>query len=86
MNDQTQQLEAITQKEYKAGFYTDIESDSLPPGLNEDVVRQISMIKGEPEFMLEWRLKAYRHWLIMNSFRNRHKQDALLGQFIFEGI
>jgi|TARA_R110000787_G_scaffold270093_1_gene377034 Fe-S cluster assembly protein SufB len=67
MNDQTQQLEAITQKEYKAGFYTDIESDSLPPGLNEDVVRQISLIKGEPEFMLEWRLKAFRHWLTMET-------------------
>ena len=67
MNDQTQQLEAITQKEYKAGFFTDIESDSLPPGLSEDVVRQISLIKGEPEFMLEWRLKAYRHWLTMET-------------------
>lgn len=66
MNDQTQQLEAITQKEYAAGFYTDIESDSLPPGLNEDVVREISRIKDEPEFMLEWRLKAYRYWLTMD--------------------
>ncbi len=64
---QTQQLEAITGREYKAGFFTDIESDSLPPGLNEDVVRQISAIKNEPEFMLEFRLKAYRHWLTMDT-------------------
>ncbi|KGM07014.1 Iron-sulfur cluster assembly protein SufB [Methylophaga thiooxydans] len=67
MTDQSQQLESITQKEYKAGFVTDIEVDSLPPGLSEDVVRQISMIKNEPEWMLEWRLKAYRHWLTMDT-------------------
>ncbi len=64
---QTQQLEAITGREYKAGFFTDIEADSLPPGLNEDVVRQISAIKNEPEFMLEFRLKAYHHWLTMDK-------------------
>jgi len=67
MTEQSQQLEAITQKEYKAGFVTDIEVDSLPPGLNEDVIRQISFIKNEPEWMLEWRLKAYRHWLTMDT-------------------
>lgn len=67
MTEQSQQLESITQKEYKAGFVTDIEADSLPPGLSEDVVREISRIKGEPEFMLEWRLKAYRHWLTMET-------------------
>ncbi|MCX4187796.1 Fe-S cluster assembly protein SufB [Methylophaga sp. OBS4] len=67
MTDQSQQLESITQKEYKAGFITDIESDSLPPGLTEDTVREISRIKGEPEFMLEWRLKAFRHWLTMET-------------------
>ncbi len=64
---QTQQLEAITGREYKAGFFTDIESDSLPPGLSEEVVRQISAIKNEPDFMLEFRLKAYRHWLTMDT-------------------
>jgi Fe-S cluster assembly protein SufB len=67
MTDQSQQLESITQREYKAGFVTDIEADSLPPGLSEEVVREISRIKGEPEFMLEWRLKAYRHWLTMDT-------------------
>lgn len=50
---------------YEAGFVTDIESDKAPKGLNEDIVRLISSKKGEPEWMLEWRLKAYRHWLTM---------------------
>ncbi len=67
MTEQSQQLESITQREYKAGFVTDIEAESLPPGLSEEVVREISRIKGEPEFMLEWRLKAYRHWLTMDT-------------------
>ena len=48
--------------DYKYGFYTDIESDKAPKGLNEDIVRLISAKKNEPDFMLEWRLKAYRHW------------------------
>ena len=54
-------------KEYKYGFTTDIEQDIIPIGLNEEVIRLISEIKGEPEFMLEWRLKAYRHWLAMEE-------------------
>jgi Fe-S cluster assembly protein SufB len=56
--------EAINRR-YTAGFVTDIESDSLPPGLNEDVVRAISARKNEPAWMTEWRLAAYRHWLTM---------------------
>jgi Fe-S cluster assembly protein SufB len=67
MAEQAQQLDDIVSKEYKAGFVTDIEADSLPPGLNEDVIRQLSAIKGEPEFLLEWRLKAYRHWLTLET-------------------
>src|SRR5262245_63133240 len=55
----------ITNREYKAGFVTDIESETVPPGLNEDVIRLISAKKEEPEWLLEWRLKAYRHWLTM---------------------
>jgi Fe-S cluster assembly protein SufB len=55
----------IERLEYKAGFVTDIDSDSVPPGLSEDVIRLISTKKGEPEWLLEWRLKAYRHWLTM---------------------
>lgn len=49
-------------QEYEYGFYTDIESDTFPPGLNEDVVRAISAKKNEPEWMTEWRLEAFRHW------------------------
>ncbi|MGD8853906.1 MAG: Fe-S cluster assembly protein SufB [Gammaproteobacteria bacterium] len=52
---------------YEAGFSTDIDSDTVPPGLNEDVIRLISAKKQEPGFMLEWRLKAYRHWLGMKT-------------------
>jgi len=58
-------LERLLTRDYVAGFVTDIESDTVPPGLNEDVIRLISAKKEEPEFLLEWRLAAYRHWLTM---------------------
>lgn len=58
-------IEALANREYKYGFVTDIESEVVPRGLNEDIVRTISAKKNEPEWMLEWRLKAYRHWLTM---------------------
>jgi Fe-S cluster assembly protein SufB len=60
-------IQELTNSEYKYGFVTAIESDRVPPGLNEDVVRLISSKKNEPEWMLEWRLKAYRHWLKMQE-------------------
>ena len=60
-------IEQIANKEYKYGFVTDIESESLPKGLNEDIIKQLSSIKREPEWMLEWRLKAYKHWLKMKE-------------------
>src|SRR5476649_489329 len=60
-------IHQLIDKEYEHGFVTDIESDTFPPGLNEDVVRAISAKKNEPSFMLEWRLKAYRHWLTMKE-------------------
>ena len=60
-------IEELANKEYKYGFVTEIESDTLPKGLNEDIIRQLSAKKNEPEFMLEWRLKAYRHWLTMKE-------------------
>jgi len=60
-------VETLVNREYKWGFVTDIEADSLPPGLSEDVVRFISEKKGEPAFLLEWRLKAYRSWLKMTE-------------------
>ncbi len=67
-------VQAIADQEYKFGFVTDIEQESIPPGLNEDVIRLISAKKEEPEFMLEWRLKAYRHWLTMKepTWQNVH--------------
>jgi Fe-S cluster assembly protein SufB len=57
----------IAAREYRAGFITDIESETVPVGLSEDVIRLISNKKGEPEWLLEWRLKAYRHWLTMTE-------------------
>ncbi len=60
-------IEALTNQEYKYGFTTDIETDAVPPGLSEDVIRTISAKKREPGFMLEWRLKAYRHWLTLRE-------------------
>jgi len=60
-------LEAWEAQGYKYGFVTDIESDAFPPGLNEDVVRAISAKKGEPAWMTEWRLKAFRHWQTMEE-------------------
>jgi Fe-S cluster assembly protein SufB len=58
-------VDRFVQQKYKHGFVTDIESETVPPGLNEDVVRWISARKGEPEWLLEWRLEAYRRWLEM---------------------
>ena len=60
-------LNELTTSDYKYGFFTDIEMDSAPPGLNEDIIRFISAKKQEPEWMLEFRLKAYRHWLTMEE-------------------
>ena len=62
-----QEIAALTRAEYKAGFVTDIEQETLPPGLSEDVIRFLSSTKGEPEWLTEWRLKAYRHWLTMKE-------------------
>lgn len=62
-----QEINQLINKEYEHGFVTDIETDSIAPGLNEDVIRIISAKKNEPEFMLEWRLKAYRYWLTMTE-------------------
>src|SRR6478672_394615 len=67
MSTATETIEGLVKQEYKYGFYTDVETDSAPPGLNEDIIRLISSKKKEPAFMLEWRLKAYRHWLTMKE-------------------
>ncbi len=67
MTDSTQTLERLAASDYKYGFVTDIEQDTVPPGLNEDVIRLISAKKQEPDWLLEWRLQAYRHWLTMKQ-------------------
>ena len=67
MSDSTQTIETFANQEYKWGFVTDIAADTIPRGLNEDVVRLISAKKEEPECLLEWRLKAYRHWLTLTE-------------------
>jgi Fe-S cluster assembly protein SufB len=58
----TPDIDALVNRSYRHGFITDIDSDTLPPGLDEDVIRLISRKKGEPQFLLDWRLKALRHW------------------------
>ncbi|MFC1664460.1 Fe-S cluster assembly protein SufB [Pseudomonadota bacterium] len=65
MNSAASDVDVLVRREYKDGFVTDIASETFPPGLSEEVIRKISKIKSEPEFMLEWRLQAYRHWLTM---------------------
>src|ERR1700737_429147 len=67
MNSDSITAQDFTDREYRAGFVTDIESESVAPGLSEDVIRAISAKKNEPNWLLEWRLKAYRHWLTMKE-------------------
>jgi Fe-S cluster assembly protein SufB len=74
MSTSTETIEQLATREYKYGFVTDIEAETLPPGLNEDVIRAISAKKQEPEWLLEFRLKAYRAWLDMKepTWQNVH--------------
>jgi len=65
MSTESNEIENLVNRRYKHGFVTEIDADSLPPGLDENVIRAISARKGEPEFMLDWRLRAYRQWLEM---------------------
>jgi Fe-S cluster assembly protein SufB len=67
MDATTDTIESFVNSDYKYGFVSDIETDAFAPGLSEDTVRRISDIKGEPEFLREWRLKAYRHWITMTE-------------------
>ncbi|MFI5252556.1 MAG: Fe-S cluster assembly protein SufB [Bacteroidota bacterium] len=67
MSTEQQTIEELANKEYKFGFITDIEAETAPRGLNEDTIRFISAKKNEPEWLLQWRLKAYRHWLTMEE-------------------
>jgi Fe-S cluster assembly protein SufB len=67
MSAKQPELESLVARKYRHGFVTDIASDTVPPGLDEDVIRQISAKKQEPAFMLDWRLKAYRRWMRMRE-------------------
>ncbi|MDA0748215.1 MAG: Fe-S cluster assembly protein SufB [bacterium] len=85
MSAETKELEAIASREYKYGFITDIEQDSAPPGLNEDTIAFISDKKNEPDWLLEWRLKAYRNWLKMDD-PTRRKPSRLWAQVQYPEI
>ncbi len=67
MSTSTETIEELATREYKYGFVTDVEAEAIPAGLSEDIVRMISAKKHEPEWLLEWRLKAYRVWLKMKE-------------------
>src|SRR5438034_1232136 len=67
MSTATETIEGLVKQEYKYGFYTDVEVDAAPPGLKEEIIRLISRKKNEPEWLTDWRLKAYRHWLTMKE-------------------
>ncbi len=73
MTTSTQTIEALANREYQYGFVTEIEADSAPRGLNEDIIRLISAKKSEPEWMLEWRLKSYRHWMKVEQLNKEPK-------------
>ena len=85
MATQFTSIETLANQEYKWGFVTDIDVDTVPPGLNEDVIRLISARKSEPHFMLEWRLKAYRQWLRMKepTWANVHYPPIDYQQIIY---
>ena len=69
----TEQIEELANREYRYGFVTEIESDSVPRGLSEDIVRLISAKKNEPEWMLDWRLKSYRYWASLEQLNKEPK-------------
>src|SRR5688572_29862965 len=69
MSSDTRTIEELAQREYKYGFVTDIEAEQVPPRLSEETVRVISAKKGEPDWLLQWRLKAFRYWQTMEELR-----------------
>ena len=75
MTTSTETIEQLASREYKYGFETDVETDTFPPGLDEDVVRRLSAIKDEPEWLLEFRLKSYRAWPTMKEPTWHNLQD-----------
>ncbi|HEY6455222.1 MAG TPA: Fe-S cluster assembly protein SufB [Steroidobacteraceae bacterium] len=78
MTETTTDLEQLVSRQYQHGFVTDIESETVPPGLDEDVVRLISRKKGEPDFLLQWRLKALRHWFTLAEPHWAHARYAAI--------
>ncbi len=76
MSESAKQLESLIARGYQHGFVTEIDSDTVAPGLDEDVVRLISRKKGEPAFLTEWRLKALRHWRTMQEPHWAHVRFA----------
>ncbi len=85
MATQLNSIETLANQEYKWGFVTEIDADTVPPGLNEDMIRLISARKNEPKFMLDWRLKAYRQWLKMKepTWANVHYPPIDYQQIIY---
>jgi len=83
LNEKTIEENVLTSRDYKYGFYTEIETDRIPKGLSEDTVRTISQKKNEPDWMLEWRLKAYRHWLTM---KEPHWANFRYGPIDYQGV
>src|SRR5688572_22224027 len=69
MSTATSTIQELANREYKDGFFIDIETDALPKGLDEDIIRQLSAKKHEPAWLLDWRLKAFRHWQTMEEPR-----------------
>ena len=76
MATDSDQVTELVKRKYRHGFVTEIEQETVPPGLSEDVIRLISAKKGEPEFLTEWRLKAYRHWLTLEEPKWAHVHHA----------
>ncbi len=78
MSGETSTIDRMVEQKYRHGFVTDIDSDTIPPGLSTDVIRAISLRKNEPEWLLDWRLNAFRHWLEMQQPDWAHlKIDAI---------
>ena len=67
MSASAKEINTLINQEYKQGFVTELETDTFPVGLDESVIHKLSKVKNEPEFMLEYRLKAFRHWQTMKS-------------------
>ena len=67
MSTNVNTIQDLANREYKWGFVTEVEEERVPKGLNEDIIRVISAKKNEPEFMLQWRLRAYRHWVSLEK-------------------